>query len=115
MSEQPPTRVAELVAATQDALTVRRVFGEPFQRDGVTVIPAAVVRGGVGGGSGTDGSGQRGEGGGMGLVARPAGAYVLKDGAVSWRPAIDVNRAIGVAGAVAALWLLTRGRRGRRR
>jgi uncharacterized spore protein YtfJ len=115
MSEQPPTRVADLVAATQDALTVRRVFGEPFERNGVTVIPAAVVRGGVGGGSGTDGNGQRGEGGGMGLVARPAGAYVVRNGAVTWQPAFDLNRTIGLAAALAALWLLTRGRRGRKR
>jgi hypothetical protein len=50
----------------------------------------------------------------MGLVARPAGAYVVRDGAVSWQPAFDLNRTIGVAAALAALWLLTRGRRRRK-
>ena len=101
----------ELVTTTRDALTVRRVFGEAVERDGVTVIPAAVLRGGVGGGGGQDEQGQRGEGGGFGLVARPAGAYVIKDGAVSWQPAFDLNRAIGLAAAVAVTWLLTVGRR----
>jgi uncharacterized spore protein YtfJ len=39
-----------LVATARKALTVRRVFGDPYEVDGVTVIPAAVLRGGVGGG-----------------------------------------------------------------
>jgi uncharacterized spore protein YtfJ len=112
VTEQPATRVSELVAATRDALTVRRVFGEPYERDGVTVIPAAVLRGGVGGGGGADDRGQHGEGGGFGLVARPAGAYVIQDGAVRWRPAFDLNRTIGLTAAVAAVWLLTASRRG---
>ena len=105
------TRVTELVAAARDALTVRRVFGEPYQSGGVTVIPAAVLRGGVGGGGGADERGQHGEGGGFGVVARPAGAYVITDGAVTWRPAFDLNRTIGLAAAVAAVGLFTIGRR----
>ena len=42
----------ELMEQTRDALTVKRVFGEPYERDGVTVIPAASIRGGAGGGKG---------------------------------------------------------------
>lgn len=103
--------VHDLVATTRDALTARRVFGEPYERDGVTVIPAAVLRGGAGGGSGQDERGQHGEGGGFGLIARPAGAYILRGGTVRWRPAFDVNRTISVAGTVAVVWLLTAGRR----
>jgi uncharacterized spore protein YtfJ len=103
--------VHDLVATTRDALTARRVFGDPYERDGVTVIPAAVLRGGVGGGGGADERGQHGEGGGFGLVARPVGAYVIKDGAVTWRPAFDLNRTIGLAAAVAAVWLFAVGRR----
>lgn len=102
-------RVDELVQTAKDAATVRRVFGEPVVDGGVTVIPAAHVVGGAGGGSGTDGKGQ-GEGGGWGVQARPAGAYVIKNGQVSWRPAVDVNRVIAVAGAVAAIYLLVRQR-----
>lgn len=101
----------ELVATARKALTVRRVFGDPYEVDGVTVIPAAVLRGGVGGGGGRDERGQRGEGGGFGLVARPVGAYLIKDGTVQWRPAVDVNRTIGLVATVATVWLLTAGRR----
>lgn len=91
-----------------DAITVRRVFAEPYERDGLTVIPAAAVIGGGGGGSGTDPQGQQGEGGGFGVGARPVGAYVIKDGRVHWRPAIDVNRVITIAGLVAIAYLLGR-------
>jgi uncharacterized spore protein YtfJ len=77
-------RLAEMIAALRDAMTVSRVFGEPYERDGVTLIPAAAVRGGAGGGTGKKGeTGEEGEGGGFGLVARPAGAYVIKNGTVS--------------------------------
>ncbi|MGY1605023.1 hypothetical protein [Geodermatophilus sp. SYSU D00815] len=110
--------LSDLVPSVRDALTVRRVFGEPYERDGVTVIPAAVVRGGGGGGSGRQGGEQEGEGegGGFGLIARPAGAYVVKDGEVAWQPAVDVNRivATAVAGWVAVAWLVSRALRGRR-
>ena len=33
-------------------------------------------------------------GGGFGLSATPAGAYVIRGGAVEWQPAIDVNRIV---------------------
>ena len=111
MTEQPATRVIDLVAAARDALSVRHVFGEPVERDAVTVIPAAVLRGGVGGGGGADAErGQRGEGGGFGVVARPAGAFVIKDGEVSWRPVVDLHRILGLAATVAAVGLVALGR-----
>ena len=107
--------LSELIPTVRDALTVRRVFGEPYERDGVTVIPAAVVRGGGGGGSGRQAGDQEGEGGGFGLLARPAGAYVVKNGAVTWQPAVDLNRIVGVSvvGWVAAAWLIARALRRR--
>jgi uncharacterized spore protein YtfJ len=99
----------ELLSIARDSVTVRRVFAEPYTQDGVTVIAAARVYGGGGGGGGKDHQMDReGEGGGFGVVARPSGAYVIKDGAVRWIPAIDVNRAISVAGAVIAAVLVTR-------
>jgi uncharacterized spore protein YtfJ len=95
----------ELVATAKDTLTVSRVYGEPIERDGVTVVPVASVAGGAGGGGGHDAEGQEGEGGGFGVAARPAGMYVIADGDVRWRPAIDVNRlavcAVVLAGIVA--------------
>lgn len=117
-------RLAELVATLRETMTVARVFGEPYERDGVTVIPAATVRGGVGGGTGRKGAGgeageggQEGEGGGLGLIARPAGVYVIREGTVRWQPAVDVNRIVtlAIAGWVAVAWVVTRTLRHRRR
>jgi uncharacterized spore protein YtfJ len=106
----------ETVAGYRDALTVKRVFGEPYQKNGVTVIPAAAVVGGGGGGQGENPEGSsvsRGSGTGFGLAARPAGAYVIRGEDVKWQPAIDVNRIISGLFALAALKLLVGGRRKR--
>ena len=84
------------------------MFTEPYEQDGVTVIAAATVAGGAGGGGGRDERGQEGEGGGFGVRARPAGAYVIKDGRVWWCPAVDVNRLVATVGAVAIAYLFTR-------
>jgi uncharacterized spore protein YtfJ len=45
--------VFEMVSQAREATTVRRVFGDPYEKDGVTIIPAAKVRG-RGGGRGKD-------------------------------------------------------------
>ena len=66
------------------------------------------MAGGAGGGGGRDERGQEGEGCGFGVRARPAGAYVIKDGRVWWRPAVDVNRLFATIGAVAIAYLFTR-------
>ena len=108
-------RLDELLSAARDGLTVRRVFAEPFAQDGTTVIAAASVVGGGGGGGGRDQQGQEGEGGGLGLIARPAGAYVIKDGTVRWVPAVDVNRAIAAIAALALVVVITRARTQRAR
>jgi uncharacterized spore protein YtfJ len=100
----------ELVTSARDMLSVRRVYAEPFEKDGVTVIPAACVAGGGGGGEGHDEKGGRGEGGGFGMGARPVGAYVVKAGEVRWVPAVDVNRLVTAASAVAVAYLFTRAR-----
>jgi uncharacterized spore protein YtfJ len=89
--------VQEVIAQARDTLTVKRVFGEPYEKDGVTVIPAARVQGGAGGGSGEDPQGQgqgKGSGSGFGMTARPVGAFIIRDGELSWRPAVDVNRIV---------------------
>ena len=97
-------KVDEMLTMARDAMTARTVFGEPIERDGTTVIPAASVRGGGGGGGTADADG----GGGFGLMAKPAGAYVIRDGKVSWEPAIDVNRIVlgGQIFAIVALLVL---------
>ena len=57
----------QLLSGARDAINVRRVFGEPIEQDA-------------------------NGGGGFGLVARPVGVYVTRDGQVSWRPAVDPVR-----------------------
>jgi uncharacterized spore protein YtfJ len=108
-------KIGEALQAASDAITVKRVFGEPYERDGLTVIPAATVGGGGGGGQGHDPKGPEGEGGGFGVMGRPAGAYVIKDGQVSWRPALDPNRVVVVVGVVMIAYLLSRPRLARAR
>jgi uncharacterized spore protein YtfJ len=94
--------VQRMITEARDVITVKRVFGDPYEKDGVTIIPAATVQGGGGGGGGEGPTGQgKGEGGGFGLSARPAGAYVISNDQVTWQPAVDVNRVVAVGGAVA--------------
>jgi uncharacterized spore protein YtfJ len=96
----------ETIEAARDSLTVRRVYGEPYERNGVTMIPAASVQGGGGGGSGDQPDGKTGGGGGFGLRAKPVGAYVIRGEEVSWEPALDLNRAILGGQLVALVGLL---------
>jgi uncharacterized spore protein YtfJ len=105
--------VDELVRTAKDSMTVRRVYGDALEHDGVTIIPAATVAGGLGGGTGKDPKGQEGEGGGFGMTGRPVGVFVLRDGQVSWRPAVDVNRVVGILGVVVAAYVLMRPRMAR--
>jgi uncharacterized spore protein YtfJ len=100
--------VQDVIAQARDALTVKRVFGEPYEKDGVTIIPAARVQGGAGGGGAEDTQGQgKGSGSGFGMTARPVGAFIIRDGELSWRPAVDVNRVLLGAQVVAIVALLT--------
>ena len=114
---KPNMDVQTLLSQANDSITVKRVFGEPIERDGVLVIPAAMVAGGGGGGLGTgmgfgpDGEQQgegTGTGGGWGVQARPVGAFVVRDGVVTFVPAIDWARFAFIAGAVVIAALLTR-------
>jgi uncharacterized spore protein YtfJ len=95
--------VQDLLSKVTQDLSVKRVFGDPIEHDGVLVVPVAKVRGGAGGGGGTA-EGNEGSGGGGGIDARPAGVFVVKDGEVSWQPAIDVTR-LAIGGQVVAIVL----------
>jgi len=97
---------SDIIAGARDSIGVKRVYGEPYQKNGVTIIPAAQVMGGAGGGEGTapvpagegeadatrPATGPGGMGGGFGVSGRPAGAFVIKGDSVTWLPAVDVNR-----------------------
>jgi uncharacterized spore protein YtfJ len=93
--------VDTMLEGVRDAMTVRKVYGDPIERDGALVIPAAKVRGGGGGGSDTAGNG----GGGFGLEAKPAGAWIIRGSVVTWQPALDLNRVI-LGGQIVAIFAL---------
>lgn len=72
----------EIALANRDPA---RVFGEPYDTGGVTIIPVARV--------------------GRGRSMRPLGVYAVRGDRVTWHPAVDQNRValIGVlTGFVAA-------------
>jgi uncharacterized spore protein YtfJ len=95
-------QVKELVGGTT-------VYDAPYEKDGMTIIAASRVMGGGGGGEmGKDsGDAPGGAGGGVGLDARPAGAFVIKGDDVSWIPAMDINRIVLGGQLVAIIALLS--------
>ncbi len=82
--------VAERLGANAGASAV---FGPPVERGGVTVIPVARLRWGVGGGRGRD-KRQHGEGfgGAGGVQAVPLGFIELREGTAKYRRVQDPLR-----------------------
>jgi uncharacterized spore protein YtfJ len=113
--------VQTLMEKATSALSVSRVFGPAYERDGTLVIPVAFIAGGGGGGAndgpqGDAGDGRSpgaaaGQGGGFGLVSWPLGVYVVREDGVRFVPAVDATRIV-IAG-LGLLKLLAR-RRSRR-
>jgi uncharacterized spore protein YtfJ len=108
--------VQAMVTSAREGMSAKQVYGEPVERDGVVVIPAARVRGFGGGGGGEGSQPEKGTGSGsglgFGLDARPVGAYVLRSGTLEWKPAIDATRvALRAQAAVILLLLILLGRR----
>lgn len=86
---------------------VDAVFGQPVEAEGVTVIPVARVRWGVGGGGGSAIEGS-GSGGGGGVIAEPVGYIEITSAGATFRP---LPRSIGPAqllGAAAAAGIVIR-------
>ena len=108
--------VENILAKASENLSVRRVFGAAYEKDGLLIIPVGLVAGGGGGGGGTaptggsdaagrpdDPSGtspagheaasrdpaRTGAGGGFGGLLLPSGVYVIKGDQVRWIPAVD--------------------------
>jgi uncharacterized spore protein YtfJ len=106
---QPPRRRAdELLAMLADKVGARMgvstVYGTPVERDGVTVIPVATARFGIGAGGGADPSKrQEGEGGGAGGTVASAGYIELKDGRSRFVPIVHPFRMLAlVCGTIVA-------------
>jgi uncharacterized spore protein YtfJ len=108
MERRKTMDVQDVITQARDAITVKRVFGDPYEKNGVTVIPVARVQGGAGGGGGEGPEGQgKGSGSGFGMTARPVGAFLIRGNEVTWRPAVDVNRMVLGGQIVAIVALLT--------
>ena len=90
--------VDEMLQGERDAMTVKRVYGEPIERNGLTLIPGAEVMGGGGGGADSDNNG----GGGFGVKARPVGTWVIRGDEVTWQAAIDETK-IALRGMMVAI------------
>lgn len=100
-------RIAEKLGATIKASTV---FGEPVERDGVTIIPVAKARWGFGGGGGT-GQDERGPGGGGGggggMSISPVGYIEVGHGESRFRPIRDARSYLPYVIGAATLLLLS--------
>ena len=111
-SAQHAMTPGDVLTRAGDQLSIRRVFGDPVERDGVTVIPVAVAIGGGGGGIGPD---DQGSGGGFGGMVRGIGVYSIADGQVRFIPAIDATALAALAMLVVRTVLRASRRRSRRR
>lgn len=110
MTTTKESPILDTLREVVDNTAADRVFGSPIHHDGVVMLPVAKVSGGGGGGSGTgpapEGQENGGTGGGFGMSAKPLGVFVIKNGKVTWRPAIDVNRVVLGGQVVAVTGLL---------
>jgi len=88
----------------------RHIYGEPVERDGVTVIPVAQAAYGFGGGSGKgkkeNGEAGEGSGGGGGAMLMPVGYIEIKNGQTRFRPTRDPLALLPAILAAAPLSLL---------
>jgi uncharacterized spore protein YtfJ len=89
--------VENLLSKAAENLSVHRAFGTAYEKDGVLIIPVALVAGGGGGGTASPRHGEPAvdpgrradTGGGFGSLVLPAGVYVVKGDQVRWIPAVD--------------------------
>jgi uncharacterized spore protein YtfJ len=106
--EAPGSRVLEHILAQIGVhARAQAVFGEPVERDGVTVIPVARVRWGFGGGGGSAPEGS-GSGGGGGVAADPIGYIEITSAGASFRPVAQPFGTATVVGAAIAAAIVIR-------
>ena len=120
--------VENVLTKVSDNLSVRRAFGAAYEKDGLLIIPVAMVAGGGGGGTSrsrhqhgnsaappetlaapdaaAQESGPADAGGGFGGLVVPMGAYVVKGGQVRWVSAVDIT--IAVLASVSLVRVLSR-------
>lgn len=94
---------------------VHTVYGDPVERDGVTVIPVARVRwmAGAGAGSGGTPTGEgaaegEGAGGGGAIIGDPVGYIELRSSEATFRPIRGVPNPLAIIALGASLALVLR-------
>jgi uncharacterized spore protein YtfJ len=97
-------RLGELISRN---LNTSMIYGEPIEREGVTVIPVAKVKYGFGGGTGKK-QAQEGHGGGGGAKVFPLGYIELSQGKTEFRRIPDPAALIGLValGGISTLLVL---------
>jgi uncharacterized spore protein YtfJ len=134
--------MGDLLAKTSEDISVRRAFGTAYEKDGMLIIPVALVARGGGGGTARarrgnsatrpdnvpeadatahdvtpQDSGPQDVGGGFGGVVLPSGVYVVKGDQVRWLPVVDTRivalATLGLVRVLTRAW--TRRRRPRHR
>jgi len=100
-------RLSRLVESLGGTASAQAVFGAPVEKDGVTIVPVARVRFGVGGGGGrgpgrrrkgeAGDPGQTGYGHGGGVQAAPVGYIELSGGRAGYRRIADPARPMALA------------------
>lgn len=89
-TEDMVARLAQRLGATAEA---KAVFGEPVERSGVTVVPVARARWGIGGGAGKDKKGEAtGTGVGGGVQTSPVGYIQVDEAGASYHRINDPLR-----------------------
>lgn len=96
-------RLAEKLGIAANSSTI---YGEPVDRDGITVIPVSKAGYGFGGGGGA-GSKESGagSGGGGGMMLTPVGYIEIKDGTTRFRSIRDPQTVVKIV-AIGSLALL---------
>ena len=105
MEESLVERLAHMINVHANA---KQVYGDPIERDGVTIIPVAKVQWGFGGGGLGAGVLER-SGAGGGVRATPAGFIEIRGGDVQFVPfrdASDVGILLGAALAGIAIGMI---------
>ena len=95
-------RLARQIGISANA---RSIYGDPVERDGVTVIPVAKAAYGFGGGGGKK-ENEEGSGGGGGVMLTPVGYIEIKNGETRFRPTLDPMGLVPAVLAAAPIVLL---------
>lgn len=88
-----PSLVIRL-AETLTMFGAKAAYGEPYEADGVRMVPVAILYYGFGAGSESDDDGPSGGGGGGATI--PVGAYVTRDGDVRFQPNVIALLAVSI-------------------